>query len=292
MLTSHWRVGSGATDFAGIVRSSFPHLLPDLARDFSSGSSLFLATLRSAASPSQPPPPLSYPASVAPPPLSIHLPASSVPWVPPHPTPVASHSLPVPSSFSLPPLPGFLLPAYTASSSFLPSSSAFSSGSLSAPAPPIPPPFPIQGSAVVHGLGVGVPSSSGVPPFPPYSSAATAFSAPASSAWPPAAAYPYDLLASAAPPPHEDPLDDADERFPEDEHLPLDPSAPPLSLDSTRSEYRRMVEYVCGLFPHAAGVPPVAPPPRALFESFFCSRYARFTIFGVQLVRACAHHPG
>ena len=34
------------------MRSSFPHLLPDLARDFSSGSSLFLAPLRSAAPPS------------------------------------------------------------------------------------------------------------------------------------------------------------------------------------------------------------------------------------------------
>ena len=30
-----------------------------------------------------------------------------------------------------------------------------------------------------------------------------------------------------------------------------------------------MVEYICGLFPQAVGVPPVDPPPRALFESFF-----------------------
>ena len=49
----------------------------------------------------------------------------------------------------------------------------------------------------------------------------------------------------------------------------MDPSAPPLSLDSARSEYRRMIDYVCSLFPQAAGVPPSAPPPRALFESFF-----------------------
>ena len=73
---------------------------------------------------------------------------------------------------------------------------------------------------------------------------------------------------SAAPHPPADPLDDADDRFPEDEHISLDPSAPPLSLDSTWSEYRHMVEYICGLFPQAAGVPPVAPPPRGLFESF------------------------
>ena len=65
-------------------------------------------------------------------------------------------------------------------------------------------------------------------------------------------------------PPHVDPFDD-----PEDERFPLDPSAPPLSLDSARSEYRRMIKYICSLFPQASGVPPVDPPPRALFESFF-----------------------
>ena len=30
-----------------------------------------------------------------------------------------------------------------------------------------------------------------------------------------------------------------------------------------------MIDYICGLFPQAAGVPPSAPPLRALFESFF-----------------------
>ena len=74
---------------------------------------------------------------------------------------------------------------------------------------------------------------------------------------------------SAAPPPSADPLADEDERFPDDDQVPLDPSAPPLSLDSARSEYRRMIEYICGLFPRAADVPPSAPLPRALFESFF-----------------------
>ena len=71
------------------------------------------------------------------------------------------------------------------------------------------------------------------------------------------------LLASS------DPLADDDDRFPGDVHDPLDPSAPPLSLDSACSEYRRMIDYVCGLFPQATGVLPTAPPPRALFESFF-----------------------
>ena len=36
-----------------------------------------------------------------------------------------------------------------------------------------------------------------------------------------------------------------------------------------RYEYCRMIDYICGLFPQAVGVPPSAPPPRALFESFF-----------------------
>ena len=103
--------------------------------------------------------------------------------------------------------------------------------------------------------------------FPPYSSAATAHSATTSAAWLPADAYSYDPHASAAPPPHADRLDHADERFQEDEHIPLDPSA--ISLDSARSEYHRMVEYVCSLFPLAADDPPVEPSPRALFESFF-----------------------
>ena len=60
-----------------------------------------------------------------------------------------------------------------------------------------------------------------------------------------------------------------DDRIPDEDHPPLDPSAPPISLDFFRSEYRHMIEYICGLFPQALGVPPVDPPPCALFESFF-----------------------
>ena len=119
---------------------------------------------------------------------------------------------------------------------------------------------------MVHGLGVGVPPSSGVPPSPFYSSAATA-SAVAASAWPPA--YPPDPYAPSLPLASTDPLADEDEHFPDDIPNPLDPSAPPLSLDSARSDYRCMIGYVCGLFPQAAGVPPSAPPLCALFESFF-----------------------
>ena len=57
---------------------------------------------------------------------------------------------------------------------------------------------------MVHGLGVGVPPSSGVPPSPFYSSAV---SAPAS--WAPA--YPHDPYVPSAPLASTDPLADEDE---------------------------------------------------------------------------------
>ena len=73
--------------------------------------------------------------------------------------------------------------------------------------------------------------------------------------------------------------------FPDDEHIPLDRSAAPLLLDSARSEYRRMIEYVCGLFPHAAGVPPVVGYPHlVLYLNLFLLCCACFTVLGVQLV--------
>ena len=71
---ARWFVTSGGTDFAGLVSSSFPHLLPDIARDFASGSSLFLTTLHSVA-----PPPASVSSSASHPPLSAHL--SSLPYL-------------------------------------------------------------------------------------------------------------------------------------------------------------------------------------------------------------------
>ena len=119
---------------------------------------------------------------------------------------------------------------------------------------------------MVPGLGVGVPPPSGVPPSSVHS-AACAYATPAS-AWPPA--YLPDLFAPSAPGASADPLlDDDDNRFPGDVPDPLDPSAPPLALVFARSDCHRMIDYICGLFPQAVGVPPSTPPPRALFESFF-----------------------
>ena len=229
------------------MRSSFPHLLPDLSRDFSSCSSLFLATLRSVAAASSPPASSSSLSSASHPPLSAHLSSSRLPGglaLPPSYSLSPAFPPPAPPSSAFPPPPGF--PPLSASTSL---------GSGSSP--------------MVPGLGVVVPPASGVPPYT-VNSAAYAYAAPApASAWPPA--YPPDPFAPSTPGASADPLlDDDDDRFPGDIHDPLDPSAPPLlALESARSEYRRMIDYICWLFPQAVGVPPSAPPPRALFESFF-----------------------
>ena len=120
----------------------------------------------------------------------------------------------------------------------------------------------------------------GVPRFTPYSSApSTSTTPPPAGDWPPpnAPAYdPHDYYSSL---PRTDYFADPDDRMPDEDHPPLDPSAPPISLDSFRSEYRRMIEYICGLFPQAMGVPPVEPPLRALFEFFF----ARSTLHSLLL---------
>ena len=58
---ARWFVHSGGVDFPGLVRSSYPHLLVDLVRNFASGSSLFLAALSSPAVPSPSPVSSSFP---------------------------------------------------------------------------------------------------------------------------------------------------------------------------------------------------------------------------------------
>ena len=130
-----------------------------------------------------------------------------------------------------------------------------------------------RGPAVVPGLGVGMSSSSGVPSF---GFPASTFSA-LLGGHPPPSFTPLAPGFSADPPPFAAPLasdhfSDPEDRYPDDDHQ-YDPSAPPLPSDSSRSEYRRMIEYVLGLFPQAAGVPPTIPPPRALFESFFATTF-------------------
>ena len=120
---------------------------------------------------------------------------------------------------------------------------------------------------------MGVSSSSGVPSFV---FPASASSAPLGSHPPPG--FPQAAPGFTADPPPtsffspfaSDPFSDPKDRFPEDDRQ-YDPSALPLPSDSSRSEYCHMIEYVLVLFPQASGVPPTAPPPRALFESFFAT---------------------
>ena len=257
-----------------LVSSSFPHLVPDLARDFSTGSSRLLSALRSSAPPVSLPsvPPSSSSPSV--PPFVAHFPTSSFSAPPRFPTPFPSSPLP-PSAPLAPPAPA--PSAYVPPHPFAP---------LSSPPPPsslLPPLYQGGASAVVQGGVFSVPFSSASTFFPgvPHASSLAPSSRSVDVGVPISSA--AHVVPVAPPPPVFDPLAQSsvpqfdDSAFDHgvgqfDEDAPFsDPSAPPLSLDSSRSEYRRMVEYVLGLFPQASGAPPSAPPPRALFESFFAA---------------------
>ena len=266
--------------FLDFVSSSFPHLVPDLARDFSSGSSHILVALRTpslpVSLPSHTPLPSVPPSSLAPsvPPFHARFPLSSLSAPPrfptPHPSPFPSSSAPLTSLASsyLPPRPSAPLPHAPSSSS--PSALPVTSHL-----------YPGGGSAFVQGAGLGVHASSssssssfGVPSFPslvppPASAYAGIPITCAASSVPASHAPVFNPHALSSAPPFEDPVFDPDDRQFDDETHFTDPSSPSISLDSSRSEYRRMVEYVLGLFPQASGVPPSAPPPRTLFESFF-----------------------
>ena len=148
--------------------------------------------------------------------------------------------------------------------------------SLLPPPPPPPPPSSPSSLPPLSRLypGVGSSFAFGVPSFPshvplPASAYAGVPVTCAASAVPAIHTPVFDPHAHSSAPPLEDPVFDPDDRQFDDETHFADMSDPSISLDSSRSKYRRMVEYVLGLFPQASGVPPSAPPPRALFESFF-----------------------
>ena len=124
--------------------------------------------------------------------------------------------------------------------------------------PPPPPPPPSFGVSSFPSL---VP-----PPAPAYEGIPMTCAA---SAVPASHAPVFDPHTPSSIPPFEDLVFDPDDRQFDDETHFADPSAPSISLDSSRFKYPRMVEYVLGLFPQASGVPPSVPPPRALFVSFF-----------------------
>ena len=242
-------LGGGGGDFAGLVHSSFPHLLPDLTRDSISGSSLFLAALRSSSLPSAPsssssaPPLFASSSSSSAAPLFLHSSQAAVPPPPPPPSHLSDPRLPV-GSVGAGPFPPSATPffpglAHPPAFGFAPSSrSPAPPPSVSAPAPP-PPTWPsfsaasslpssssVQGSAGVQGLGVGYPLSSGVPPFPQYQSTYTAYPAPPAADWPPASAPAYGQHAFASSIPRAEDFADPDERLPDEDHAPLVPSTP------------------------------------------------------------------
>ena len=231
---ARWFLTSGSSDFAALVHSSFPHLLSDLSRDFSSGSSLFLATLRLAPATSSSPTSSSSLSSTSHPPLSAHLSSSCLPG-----------GLAPPPSYSL--SPAFPPPA--------PPSSAF------------PPP----------------------PGFPPLSASASL-----SSVWVSRLLLGFPLtrltrllmhLLLPLPPPRGLPLTLLTPlhhrlrvlqrisclmtMMTVSRVMSMTLSTPRLLRWPWSLRAPNMIVYICGLFPQAVGVPPSAPPPCALFESFF-----------------------
>ena len=173
-------------------------------------------------------------------------------------TPAVSFAPPPPLSVSAPARPP---PFWTSFSAASASQASFSSS---------------QGSAGVHGLGMGYPLSTGVPTVPPYSSAPSA----SSSAFCILRASNPHLLGLLRVLPRMT-------RMTFIRMCALMPLQIPiiacrmmticllirqphyLSLDSSRSEYLLIIDCICGLFPQAVGIPPVDPPPWSLFESFF-----------------------
>ena len=125
-------------------------------------------------------------------------------------------------------------------------------------------------------MSVSLSSSTGAPPFSSFAASAPSTpvgghpapglppAAPVYASDPPPASFSAALLVL-------DPFSDPEDHLPEDDHPFIDPSAPPLSLDSSRAKYHPMVEYILGSFPQSVGAPTATPPPRALFESFFTS---------------------
>ena len=228
-------------------------------RDFRS-LHLFLHLLLLLASPASEVPSFSAPLSFPSAPLGVRLPSASAPNSFPDLAAPSSSSAPLPGFLPRPP-PLALFPPAAPPSGFFPS------------APAVPPPSSLWDPAVVPGLGVGVSSSFGVPSFDFLASASSApLSGHPPPGFPPAApGFSVDLPPPSFSAPFAlDPFSDSEDRNSDDDRQ-CDPSASSLPSDSSRSEYCRMIEYVLGLFPQAAGVPPTAPPPCALFESFFAT---------------------
>ena len=211
----------GGVDFEGLIRASFPHLLPDYARDSISGSSLFLVALRSDSS-------SFYRPAVA---SSFSLPLAAPPPPPPS-THLPSHRSQVGSG-------GAAFPHLSSPSPSQPPAHAFAPPSAS-PAPPPPPvvsamatSHPLLPSASVGvssdvpGWGTGPSFPTGVPPSQYSAAVDPSQSSPHAPAWPPA----YDPHDFAHSLPRPDDYDDSDNRLREEDHPP---SRSLSSLDFSR----------------------------------------------------------
>ena len=238
---ARWYVSVGGSDFFSFISSHCPHLSADVAKDFASGSSVLLSTLRSSS------------ASVSGPPgaLPSSLFSSAVP-------PGGGVSSGVPRGVAVAPA------APVSSAGFL---SSFLSvfDSRADPTPLLAPPLSSSSFTVAFWgcfgfcCGCGSCPLSGVPPPPPAAPLGSSFSSAA----------PGPSFAPSRPDPSfpDDSAFDPDFADPSAQG-PEPPLAPPVP-NSVHAEIRRIYSYVVDLFPQAVGSPSAPPPPRALFEDFF-----------------------
>ena len=277
---ARWYNSVDGSDFFSFLSSHCPHLSADVAKDFSSGSSVLLSTLRSSSTL------VSGPPASAPSDLPTSLFSSAVPS-----SGLGSSGLPqevaaapvsstgflssfLSGSVSLAGPPPLLALSLSSSSPLPPSlSRAGVASGFAAVADPVPSVVsayaPPVSSSLFRPFDASCAGPSDVVPPPPSSlllhgSSPMFGSAPLSGVHPPPAAPLGSSFSSAAPgpsfaPPCPDPSvpDDAafDLDFADPSALgPEPPLAPPVP-DSVRAEIRRMYSYVVDLFHQAAGSP-------------------------------------
>ena len=290
-----WYNSVDGSDFFSFLSSHCPHLSADVAKDFSSGSSVLLSTLRSSAAL-----PFDPPASALGALPSSSLFSSAVPALPPSSVLpkgfAAAPAAPVSSTAFLSSLlsglaslvgPPPLLAQSLSSSSLLPPSLSRAGGPMGFgavvdPGPSVVPQYAPPASSLFRPFDApsagpsGVFSSSTSLPF--HGSSPVFASAPPSGVPPPPVAPLGSSFSSTSPGPSFAPPqpglevpDDAsfDPTFADPSALDPEPPLAPSVPDSVRAEIRRMYAYIVDLFPQAAGSPAAPPPPRALFEGFF-----------------------
>ena len=295
---ARWYNSVGGSDFFSFLSSHCPHLSADVAKDFSSGSSVLLSTLRSSSAlPSDP-----LASSLGALPSSSSLFSSTVPALSTSSglskSFAATPTAPVSSSAFLSSLPSCsaslvgpppLLAQSLSSLSLLPPSLSHAGGPLGFGAVADPglsavPAFaqPVSSSFFrpfeAPSAGPSGGFSSSLTSLPPPGSSPMFASTPPSGVPPPPVAPLGSSFSSAArgpsfalPQPGPEDPDDAsfDPAFADPSALGPEPPLAPSVPDSVRAEIRRMYAYIVDLFSQAAGSPVAPTSPRALFEDFF-----------------------